>query len=119
MLNVRNCAMNSVCSDHVANGWLITLFETGGLLIDDEDPETFFPIAEDLESPCATFLNDGRFVVAGTGRLLAYAIVRSHPILIGRADFDGKPISVTSTHQRSECAVFTQDGTVQIFQLRS
>ena len=98
--------------------WLMALFDTGGMLIDEVRNDVKIPIAEDLESPRATFLGDGRFIVAGLGSVLAYSIVNARPRLIGKSELAGTPISVTTTHRMGEFAVFSDDGNVQVFELR-
>ncbi len=110
------CLMGTQIDRH---GWLVALFETGGRLILDEDVDVCFPVAEDLESPCMTFLMDGRFIIAGVGEAQAYQLVDSRPRLIGKFDLDEKPISVTATNRLGEFAVFNEQGTVQILAIDS
>jgi hypothetical protein len=101
------------------DGLLIALLENGILLIDDDDHDVRFRLAETLESPCATFLGGRRFVVAGGHEVHAYAIVNSRPVPIGEATVAFKPIAVTPTNTLGEFAVFGVDGTVEIFQIHA
>ncbi len=97
--------------------WLIALFETGGLLINDNDHDDRSIIADGVESPRAAFLGKETFVVTGVGRLQCYRIERARPQLIFEQAFEGTPIAVLKTHKLGEFAVFTEDGNVQIFRL--
>ena len=97
------------------NTFLIALFETGGLFVDDVDHEIQNPMADDLESPTAAVLKDARIVVAGLGEVQVYDIVHSRPVKIGTCPLSFAPISVTATNALGEFAVFGRDGEIEIF----
>jgi hypothetical protein len=97
--------------------WLCALFETGGIVINDADHDDHSSIAEELDSPCATFLMDGRLIVAGSQEVHAYQIVGSRPVLIYKSTLEHKPIAVTTTNKLGEFAVFSENGIVQIMSI--
>jgi tetratricopeptide (TPR) repeat protein len=97
--------------------WICALFETGAAFVSDSTPGIHISISAELASPCATFLQDGRLVVAGLHEVQAYRIDRSRPTLIGRVSIDHKPVAVTTTNTPGQFAVFCQEGQVQLMSL--
>jgi hypothetical protein len=94
--------------------YLLVLSDVGGLLIDEEHGLKY-PIAEDLEGPCAVFLRGGLFVVAGSRAVAAYEIKGSGLAEVGTARLDFAPISITRTPKLNSFAAFGAGGEIQLF----
>ena len=113
-LDLKSEIQSLVVRPFDGNACLVALFDIGGCVVNEHGQSL---VAMDCEAPVATFLSDGRLIIASETEVCAYDIVKSRPVKIGGQSLRFKPISVTPTNKLSEFAVFGRKGEIVIFEI--
>jgi hypothetical protein len=97
---------------------VVALFDVGGVMIrepvQENRPQS---LAEGIESPCGTFLQGGRFVVAGRKECRVYRFDEGYPNEFGMVTLDSPAVAVVRTDSIGQFGVVSVDGTVQLFKM--
>ncbi len=115
-LDLKSEIQSLVVRPFGGNACLIALFEIGGCVVNEHGQSL---VAMDCESPVATFLSDGRLIIASGTEVCSYDIVKSRSVKKGSHRLSFKPISVTRTNKLSEFAVFGRNGEIAIFEIEA
>ena len=92
---------------------VVALFETGATMIPEPiQKNTPTPFADDVESPCGIFLQDGTFILAGRDTCRAYRFENRRVRQVGQMSISSPAIAVTRTFLLGQFAIVCKDGTV-------